>query len=108
MRANIFDCLCFFSTSFAHYHPFLQLAPAVLMFLYSVQQDSQAQVVQYGSERARSYSDGVVLPADPGDGHLGVHALQEGREEMHWRRHGDNTTRRTQHQFASRHLHPHR
>lgn len=76
------------------------------MFLYSVShQETHTEVGQDGSQCAGSGGDGGVLPADLGHGHLGVHALQKGGEEVHGRRHGNNTTGRTQHQLASRHLH---
>lgn len=76
------------------------------MFLCSVsQQEAHTEVAQDGSQRAGPGGDGGVLPADLGHGNLGVHALQEGGEEVHRGRHGDNSTGRTQHQLAGRHLH---
>lgn len=77
------------------------------MVHYSVSlQETHAEVVQDGSQCARSGGDGRVLPADLGYGHLGVLALQEGGKEVLGRWHGDNATGRTQYQLACRHLHP--
>lgn len=95
-------------TAFA-YVIFQPLAPTIVMVLYSVsQQERQTDIIQNGSQCAGSGGDGRILPGDLGHGHLGVYALQEGGEEVQRRRHGDNTTGRTQHQPSCRHLHSHR
>lgn len=74
-------------------------------FILSLNRKTHVEVVEDGSQCAGSGGDGRVLPADLGHGHLGVHALQEGGEEVVRGWHRDNTTGRTQHQPAGRHLH---
>ncbi|KAG7485069.1 hypothetical protein JOB18_002347 [Solea senegalensis] len=71
-------------------------------------QRKHTAVVEDGSECAWSGGDGRVLPGDPGHGHLGVHALKEGGEELHGKWHGDHAAGRTQHQPARWHLYSHR
>lgn len=68
------------------------------------QQKEQPEVAQDGSECAWSDSDGGFLPGDFGDGHLGINALQERREEVHGRWHGDHLTGWAQYQLACWHL----
>lgn len=59
-------------------------------FYVSIQQDTDAKVDQDGSQCPRVGGDGGVLHVDLGDGHLGIHALQEGGKEVQRRRHGDH------------------
>lgn len=66
------------------------------MFLYSVfLQETHTEIVEDDSQCAGSGGDGGVLSVDLGHGHLGIHALQEGRKEVLRRWNGDNTTGRT-------------